>query len=151
MEEYSVVAEHISKRYRMYRNQNAKIKELLFPGKERKEFYALKDVSFCVKKGKSVGMVGLNGSGKSTMANILGKISEPSLGHIQIQGTPSLISIGAGLNAQLTGRENIEYKGLLIGLKEQEIRELYPEIISFADIGEFIDQPVKNRIERSQL
>lgn len=143
MEEYSVVAKHISKIYRMYRNQNIRIKELLFQGKNRKEFFALKDVSFRVQRGKSVGLIGLNGSGKSTLANILGGITDPSLGYIQIQGTPALISIGAGLNAQLTGRENIEYKGLLIGLKGQEIRELYDEIISFADIGEFVDQPVK--------
>lgn len=143
MEEYAVVAEHISKIYRIYRNQDTKIKEILLHRNKPKEFFALKDVSFNIEKGKSVGLIGLNGSGKSTMANILGEISEPSRGQIRITGMPSLISIGAGLNAQLTGRENIEYKGLLIGLKEKEIRELYSEIISFADIDDFIDQPVK--------
>jgi len=143
MDEYAVVAERVSKGYKMYSNQGSRIKELLFHRKEQEKFFALKGVSFSVKKGTTVGLIGLNGSGKSTMANILGKVSEPTQGRIYINGNPSLIAIGAGLNAQLTGRENIEYKGLLIGLTKKEIQALYDEIISFADIGKFIDQPVK--------
>lgn len=143
MSEYAVVAKDISKMYKMYTNQTDKLKEILFRHGNIKEFYALKGVTFTVKHGDCVGLIGLNGSGKSTLANILGKVSEPSSGTIQITGEPTVIAIGAGLNAQLTGRENIEYKGLLIGMTRRQIFDLAEGIIAFADIGEFIDQPVK--------
>lgn len=144
MEDYAVVAEQVSKVYKLYANQNERVRELLFHKRDIRRFYALKGVSFAVRPGESVGLVGLNGSGKSTLANILGKVSEPTGGRLQIRGEPTVIAIGAGLNSQLTGLENIEYKGLLIGLTHRQILELREEIIAFADIGDFIGQPVKS-------
>ena len=144
MDEYAVIADRVSKVYKMYANQNERLKAFLFHGRNIRQFYALKGVSFVVKRGDSIGLIGLNGSGKSTLADILGRVSEPTSGRIQINGNPTVISIGAGLNSQLTGLENIEYKGLLIGLTRRQILDLREEIIAFADIGEFINQPVKS-------
>jgi len=144
MSKYAVMAHEVSKIYKMFSNSDERLKEILFQRGKTKDFYALKGLTFTVERGDSVGLIGLNGSGKSTLANILGKVSGPSSGSIQIEGKPIVIAIGAGLNTQLTGRENIEYKGLLIGLTHREIAALTDEIIAFADIGDFIDQPVKN-------
>lgn len=140
---YIVKANNVYKTYKLYKSQNDRIFDLLFGKKNIQEFHALRDVSFTVNAGESVGLVGLNGSGKSTLADIVAGISEPSRGTIDLRGNPALIAIGAGLNAQLTGIENIEFKSLLIGLSHNDINELKKEIIDFADIGDFINQPVK--------
>lgn len=129
--------------YKMYSRQSDKFKELIFGKSQAQEFYALKGITFEASTGDSIGLVGLNGSGKSTLANIIGGISTPTSGDLSVVGNPSLISVGAGMNPQLTGRENIYYKGLLIGLDKYEINELMDKIIDFADIGAFIDQPMK--------
>lgn len=141
--ELAVIIKNVSKIYRIYNNQNERILDLLFKKSNIKEFYALKGVSFSAEKGECVGLAGLNGSGKSTLADIIGGISEPSIGRATINGSSSLISIGSGLSPQLTGIENIEFKGLMIGLKKQQVDKLKESIIDFADIGEFITQPVK--------
>ena len=140
---YAIIGENISKIYKMYTNQNQKIFDLFFGKSHVKEFYALKGVSFEIEKGESVGLVGLNGSGKSTLSNILGGISQPSVGSIIINGEASMVSIGSGLNNHLTGEENIELKGLMIGLTNKQINMFKDKIIDFADIGAFIGQPVK--------
>ncbi len=141
--QYTVVAENISKMFKMYTKQSDKMKEIYIGRSKAREFYALKGVSFKAEAGDSIGLIGLNGSGKSTLANIIGGISMPSEGRLVLEGEPSLISVGAGMNLQMTGRENVYYKGLLIGLTPKEIDELMKKIIEFADIGEFIDQPMK--------
>ena len=141
--EYAVIANGVSKAYKMYKNSNEKLKDFLFTKNYGKEFYALRDLNFKVEKGDIVGLVGVNGSGKSTLAEILGGIVVPTKGSIIINGTPAVIAISAGLNNQLTGIENIELKGLMIGLKIAEIEQLKDKIIEFADIGEHIYQPVK--------
>jgi len=105
--------------------------------------HALRDISFTVKKGECIGLLGLNGSGKSTLANLISGISSPSEGEIIIQGEASCVSVKTGLNAELTGLENIEYKGLLLGFSPHEIKEVMPNIIEFADIGDYIHQPIK--------
>lgn len=140
---YTVVAENVTKMFKMYTKQSDKFKDLITGKSHAKKFYALKGVSFKVEAGDSVGLIGLNGSGKSTLANIIGGISSPTFGKLAVNGNPTLISVGAGMNNQLTGRENIYYKGLLIGLDKKQIEELMEKIIDFADIGGFIDQPIK--------
>lgn len=90
-----------------------------------------------------IGLVGINGSGKSTLSNMIGGSISPSSGEITRHGDVSVIAINAGLNGQLTGVENIEFKMLCIGFKRKEIKKLMPEIIEFSELGEFIYQPVK--------
>lgn len=141
--QYTVVAQNVSKMFKMYTKQSDKMKELFLGRSKAREFYALKGVSFRAEAGDSIGLIGLNGSGKSTLANIIGGISMPTDGKITLAGEPSLISVGAGMNLQMTGRENVYYKGLLMGLTPKEIDHITKRIIAFADIGEFIDQPMK--------
>ena len=107
-------------------------------------FKALKGVSFEVEKGKILGIIGKNGSGKSTMLRAIAGIFSPDKGNIDLHGnTISLLSIGVGFNKKLTGRENIFLSGMLLGFSEEEIKAKEKEIIKFADIGEFIEKPVK--------
>ena len=141
--EYAIIANGVSKAYKMYQSADEKLKDFLFSKSYGKSFYALRDLTFKVEKGDIVGLVGINGSGKSTLAEILGGITVPTEGSIIINGTPAVIAISAGLNNQLTGIENIELKGLMIGLTVAEVEQLKDQIIEFADIGEHIYQPVK--------
>ena len=141
--EYAVVAKNISKCFTMNNSLKSRLKELFTSKKSNDVFYALKNISFEVEKGECVGLIGLNGSGKSTLANILAGISEPSRGTVEINGEQAIIAISSGLNNNLTGMENIELKGLMIGLSPSQIEQLRQDIIDFADIGRFIYQPVK--------
>lgn len=108
------------------------------------EFQAVKDVSFVVPKGEILGIIGKNGSGKSTMLKAMAGIFSPDSGSIDLKGhTVSLLSIGVGFQKEVTGRENILLSGMLLGFSEQEIRAKMDEIIAFAELGKFIDMPVK--------
>ena len=140
---YSIVAKNVSKGYKMYSSPKQKLMDLILPKGAGKTFYALKDISFKVEKGEVVGLLGLNGSGKSTLSNILGGVSMPTSGEIEINGESALIAIGLGMNNFLTGIENIELKALMMGYKKSEIEEIKQEIIDLADIGEFINQPLR--------
>lgn len=142
-DKYSVIAESISKCYKMYSGPKQKLLDLILPKGAGKNFYALKDISFKVQKGDVVGLIGLNGSGKSTLSNIIGGVSMPTQGKIEIKGEASLIAIGLGLNNFLTGMENIEVKAIMMGYKKDEIEKITQEIIDFADIGDFITQPIR--------
>ncbi len=108
------------------------------------EFQAVKDVSFSVTKGEILGIIGKNGSGKSTMLKALAGIFCPDSGSIDLKGhSVSLLSIGVGFQKEVTGRENILLSGMLLGFSEEQIRAKMPEIIEFAELGKFIDMPVK--------
>lgn len=109
------------------------------------EFWAVKDVSFEVKKGETIGIIGLNGSGKSTLLKMLNGIFMPDKGKIEIRGrVGALIEVGAGFHPMLTGRENIYINGAILGMSKKEIDKKFDDIINFADIGDFIDSPVKH-------
>ena len=136
--EYAVIFDHVSKIYKLEKKDD---------GKHNKAgvqyFYALKDISFQIPKGEVTGILGTNGSGKSTMSVILAGISEIDEGTMQVNGEQSLIAINTGLNSQLTGLENIELKGALLGLSRKRIQEITDGVIEFAEIGDFLYQPVK--------
>ncbi|PHF52422.1 teichoic acid ABC transporter ATP-binding protein [Bacillus pseudomycoides] len=140
---YSVKFHNVTKKYKMHSKSSDKLKDIIYPGGFGEDFYALRNLSFEAQKGDVIGIIGVNGSGKSTMSNLIAGITPPTAGTIDIKGKIALIAIAAGLNNQLTGRENIELKCLMMGLSKDEIQTLTPKIIEFADIGKFIDMPVK--------
>jgi lipopolysaccharide transport system ATP-binding protein len=125
------------------------LSRLLTPGKKsdrptREEFWALKDVSFEVKQGDRLGIIGRNGAGKSTLLKILSRITEPTAGEISITGrVASLLEVGTGFHPELTGRENIFLNGAILGMSKAEIRRKFDEIVAFAEVEKFLDTPVK--------
>jgi teichoic acid transport system ATP-binding protein len=139
----TVIVKNVYKKYKMHRSPKEKLLDVVLPGGFGEDFYALQDISFMANQGDVIGLVGVNGSGKSTLSNIIAGVIPPTSGEVTSIGTTSIIAISTGLNNQLTGRENIELKCLMLGFKKKEIKEMEPEIIEFADIGKFIDQPVK--------
>lgn len=109
-----------------------------------REFWALKNVSFSVRKGETVGIIGRNGSGKSTLLQILCGTSSPTAGQVRVEGRiGALLELGSGFNPEFTGRENVYLNGAVLGLTRQQVDERFDAIVSFADIGDFLDQPVK--------
>lgn len=145
---------NISKCYQIYDAPRDRLKQFTLPrlrrltGKASKqyfrEFWALKDVSFQVKKGETVGIIGRNGSGKSTLLQMICGTLNPTAGDIQVNGrVAALLELGAGFNPEFSGRENIFTNGALLGLSQSEIEARYDDIVAFADIGQFIEQPVK--------
>jgi homopolymeric O-antigen transport system ATP-binding protein len=116
-----------------------------FPGMAgTEEFWALRDVSFTVKQGERIGIIGRNGAGKSTLLKILSRITEPTKGRVRIKGrTASLLEVGTGFHPDLTGRENIFLNGAIMGMGRVEIRRKFDEIVAFAEVEKFLDTPVK--------
>jgi lipopolysaccharide transport system ATP-binding protein len=116
----------------------------IFAGDELEEIWVLKDVSFEVKRGEIVGVIGRNGAGKSTLLKILSRITEPSAGRVRIKGrVASLLEVGTGFHPELTGRENIYLNGAVLGMTREEIKRKFDEIVAFAEFEEFLDTPVK--------
>lgn len=142
--EKAIIAKNITKKYKLYKNNKERILDLISPKSYGEDFYALADVSFEAEKGDVIGFLGINGSGKSTLSNIIAGIVPQTSGTVELNGQASLIAVSAGLKNQLTGRENIELKCLMLGFSEKEIKEMEPDIIEFSELGQFIDQPVKS-------
>ena len=138
--------DNLSKCYHIYDRPQDRLLQGLWRGKKHffRPFWALRDISFEIAKGETVGIVGRNGSGKSTLLQLISGTLAPSSGEIIINGKiAALLELGAGFNPDFTGKENVYMNGAIIGLSTQEIESCYGDIISFADIGDFIDQPVK--------
>lgn len=139
-------AEHVSKKFRLYFDRPLTLKERIVRGGKGdfKEFYALKDVSFEIKKGSTVGLIGQNGSGKSTMLKIINRTMFPDAGRVSIEGkVASLIELGAGFHPELSGRENIYTNATIFGITKEEIEKRIPDIIRFSELEEFIDNPIR--------
>ena len=138
---------HVSKEYKLYDKQADRLKEAFHPFKKvyHKKFYALDDVDFQIEKGEKVGIIGANGAGKSTLLKMITGVLNPSQGEIVTNGKiAALLELGAGFNSEYTGIENIRLNGTLMGMSEKEVEEKMQSIIDFADIGDFINQPVKS-------
>ena len=142
-----VVVENVSKKYRLYRERNQSIKVAIMRGGRAKVdmFWALQDVSFEVHQGSTTGLIGENGSGKSTMLKCLARILRPDTGSVSVTGKMSaLLELGAGFHPELSGRENVFLNGAILGLKQKELEAKFDDIVDFAGIGQYIDEPVKN-------
>lgn len=147
MNDIAIKVDNVTKLYKLYDNQVDRLKESLGWSKKvrHKEHYALKNVSFEVNRGETVGIIGTNGSGKSTLLKIITGVLNPTEGNIEVQGKISaLLELGAGFNPEYTGIENIYLNGTMAGYSKERIASKIEEIVNFADIGEFINQPVKS-------
>jgi lipopolysaccharide transport system ATP-binding protein len=167
-DDIAISVQNVSKAYRIWRDPSARLKAPLWdligkvlpawllnsnaklklragnPAQYYKDFYALKDVSFEVKKGEAVGIIGRNGSGKSTLLQMIAGTLTPTSGSIQVNGrVAALLELGSGFNPDFNGRENVYLNASVLGLKKEEIDARFNEIAAFADIGDFIEQPVK--------
>ncbi len=146
MAEIAISVEHLDKMYKLYDKPMDRLKESLGLTKKKKyrEHYALHDVSFEVRRGETVGIIGTNGSGKSTILKIITGVLTPTAGEVRVNGRISaLLELGAGFNMEYSGLENVYLNGTMIGFSKEEIDAKLDDILSFADIGEFIHQPVK--------
>jgi ABC-type polysaccharide/polyol phosphate transport system ATPase subunit len=140
-----VLVQNVSKLYRLYRRPSDRLRELL-PGspKLHTDFWALKDIGFTVEKGETLGLVGPNGCGKSTLLQIVSGILQPTSGRVVTRGRiAALLELGAGFNPEFSGRENVYLNGEILGLSRGEIDKAMPSIEAFAEIGEFMERPVK--------
>lgn len=146
MTESAISVQGVSKQFRLHRDRPNSIKEAFLRRKRTDvdEFWALKDVSFEIPKGSFYGLIGHNGSGKSTMLRLMAGIHEPTEGNIVVDGRISaLLELGAGFHPDLTGRENIFLNGAILGLSSKQIEDSVDEIIEFSGLSQFIDSPVK--------
>jgi ABC-2 type transport system ATP-binding protein len=145
---YSIEFQNVVQRFRRIRERPDTLREVFSKIVRRRQqlqiFEAVKQVSFVISKGETVGLVGRNGSGKSTILKIVAGVYAPGEGQVKVQGTIApLIELGAGFHHELTGRENILLNGLLLGLTKRQVREREESIIEFSELGDFIDSPVK--------
>jgi lipopolysaccharide transport system ATP-binding protein len=142
----AVEFEHVSKNYAIYERPGDRLKELLSPSRRshHRDFHALRDLSFSIKRGEVFCIVGENGSGKSTTLQLIAGITQPSAGVVRVDGRVSaLLELGSGFNPEFTGRDNVYLNASILGFSKREIDRRYQEIEEFAEIGDFIRQPVK--------
>lgn len=144
-EEIAFSLKNVSKCYKRYARPVDRLIELLLPGKSRcEQFWALRDINLEVAQGETLGIIGQNGSGKSTLLQIIAGTLTPTEGEVQVNGRVSaLLELGSGFNPEFTGRQNVFFNGQILGLSVEEIEAKYDDITAFAEIGDFINQPVK--------
>ena len=144
-----ITVDHVSMKFNLASEKFDNIKEYIIKTLKKQvsydEFWALKDVSFEVKRGDSVGLIGLNGSGKSTMLKTIAGVLKPTKGSVTVRGTIApLIELGAGFDMDLTARENVFLNGALLGYSHKEMEGFYEEIVQFSELKDFMNVPVKN-------
>lgn len=137
--------ENVVKTYKLYKNDRQRFLGLIFnKSTEHKTFTAINDVSFSIRKGESVGIVGRNGAGKSTLLKLITGVCFSDSGQVTVNGNvAALLELAAGFDAEMTGRENIYLKGCILGLSKNHIKDIEDDIIEFAELDDFIDQPVR--------
>lgn len=143
----SVRADNVSKRFRVFHERNQYLKTAILKRRRSRwdDFWAIRDVSFEIHEGEAFGIVGHNGSGKSTMLNCLAGILQPDRGSVQVWGsTSALLELGSGFHPELTGRDNVFLNGALLGMPRRELLRRFDDIVEFAGLSEFIDQPVRS-------
>lgn len=135
---------NVSKEYTLYKSDSERFKALFFKSKKAKINKALKGVSFEIGKGESVGLIGDNGAGKSTILKHITGVAFPTMGEVTVNGkVAALLELTAGFSMEMTGRENIYLKGYILGLTDKEIKRIEERIVEFAELGDYIDQPVR--------
>jgi len=146
MSNIAILAENVSKKYSLQRQRTFKefLPALLGGAETVVKFDALSHLNFEIEKGDSLGILGKNGSGKSTLLKVIAGVTKPSDGRITVNGRVApLIELGAGFHPELTGRENVYLNGSILGIKHKDMETLYPEIVKFAELEDFMDQPIK--------
>ena len=142
----AIRVEHLTKIYKIFNKPSDRLKESLHPFHKRysRDFYALEDLSFSIRKGETLGIIGKNGAGKSTLLKLITGVLTPTSGVLEVGGRiASLLELGAGFNPEMTGMENIFFNGAVMGCSHEEMSARLDDIVSFADIGDFINQPVR--------
>lgn len=145
-DDIAISVRNLSKNYRLFDGAGDRIKQYFSLGLKQyhREFAALSDVSFDIRKGETIGIIGRNGSGKSTLLQLVCGILKPTSGSVKVRGKISaLLELGAGFNPEFTGRENVYFQGAIMGISHEEMASRLKDITTFADIGDFFDQPVK--------
>ncbi len=144
MSEPIIVFDNVTKEYTLYKNDQERFRALFFKNKKAKINKALSGVSFALQKGESVGVIGDNGAGKSTLLKLITGVAFPTEGNVTVNGkVAALLELTAGFSMEMTGRENIYLKGYILGLTDKEIKRLEERIVDFAELGDYIDQPVR--------
>ena len=143
MEDIAVQCRNLTKAYPVGRRPIDRVAALLRGRKPDKVTYALKDVDLTLRKGEIIGIIGMNGSGKTPLSRIIAGITAPTTGTVTCSGAVNMLSAASGLNDYMTGLENIKYKCLLMGIDKKQIQEVLPEIVDFADLGEYINRPLR--------
>ena len=134
----------VTKVYKLFKNDKQRFKSIFLKNTPYKKKFAVNHLSFQIRKGEAVALLGKNGAGKSTILKMITGVAYPTVGKIAVNGRVSaLLELTAGFDPEFTGRENIYFRGQLMGLSDKEIRELEPEIVDFADLNDYIDQPVR--------
>lgn len=144
MSKSAIEFRNVTKVYKLYKNDKQRFRAIFSKRVKPKIKKAINDVSFNIEKGESVALFGRNGAGKSTILKMITGVTYPTSGDIEVNGRVSaLLELTAGFDPEFTGRENIYFRGQLLGIRDEEIRELEDDIVEFADLGDYIDQPVR--------
>lgn len=140
----AIQIKNVTKTYRLIKNEKAKLRAYLFQKKSKEVKRAINDVSLTIRRGESVALFGRNGAGKSTLLKMITGVVFPTQGHVRVNGRVSaLLELSAGFDPELTGRENIYFRGEVQGISAEEIKKLEADIIEFAELGHYIDQPIR--------
>lgn len=145
-EEHEVVIQfrNVTKTFDLFKNDKQRLKSLLFHNTNAKKKVAIDNLSFDIRQGKAVAILGKNGAGKSTMLKMISGVTFPTVGSVRVTGRVSaLLEVSGGFDPELSGRENIYFRGELLGISREELKEMEPDIVAFSELGSYIDMPIR--------